>query len=104
MARVFEGQLTAAGLRFVIVVSRFNSFITERLLAGATDALTRAGAGADMIDVIKVPGSWEVPLVAAEVALNYMQLRGFQQQIVIAQDNLKAQQHTAEITRQRFKA
>jgi 6,7-dimethyl-8-ribityllumazine synthase len=68
MARVFEGQLTATGLRFAIVVSRFNSFITERLLAGATDALTRAGAAADLIDVIKVPGSWEVPLVAGEVA------------------------------------
>ena len=68
MPRVFEGQLTATGLRFAIVVSRFNSFITERLLAGATDALTRAGAAADLIDVIKVPGSWEVPLVAAEVA------------------------------------
>jgi len=68
MPRVFEGQLTAAGLRFAIVVSRFNSFITERLLAGATDALTRAGAAADLIDVIKVPGSWEVPLAAAEVA------------------------------------
>ena len=68
MARVFEGQLTASGLKFAIVVSRFNSFITERLLAGATDALTRAGAAADLIDVIKVPGSWEVPLAAAEVA------------------------------------
>jgi len=68
MARVFEGQLTATGLRFAIVVSRFNSFITERLLAGAMDALTRAGASADLIDVIKVPGSWEVPLVAGEVA------------------------------------
>jgi 6,7-dimethyl-8-ribityllumazine synthase len=68
MARVFEGQLTAAGLKFAIVVSRFNSFITERLLAGATDALTRAGAAADQIDVIKVPGSWEVPLIAGELA------------------------------------
>jgi len=68
MSRVFEGQLTAAGLRFAIVVSRFNSFITERLLAGATDALTRAGANPDLIDVIRVPGSWEVPLVAGEVA------------------------------------
>jgi 6,7-dimethyl-8-ribityllumazine synthase len=68
MARVFEGQLTASGLKFAIVVSRFNSFITERLLAGATDALTRAGAAADLIDVIKVPGSWEVPLVAGELA------------------------------------
>ena len=67
MPRVIEGQLSAAGLRFAIVVSRFNSFITERLLAGARDALTRTGADADAIDVIKVPGSWEVPLVAGEV-------------------------------------
>ena len=68
MAKVFEGQLSAAGLRFAIVVSRFNSFITERLLGGAMDALNRSGAGADMVDVIKVPGSWEVPMVAGEVA------------------------------------
>jgi len=68
MPRIFEGQLSAAGLRFAIVVSRFNSFITERLLGGALDALTRSGAGADQIDIIKVPGSWEIPLVAAEVA------------------------------------
>ena len=68
MPRVIEGQLSAAGLRFAIVVSRFNSFITERLLAGALDALTRTGADVDAIDVIKVPGSWEVPLVAGEVA------------------------------------
>ena len=68
MAKVFEGQLTATGLRFAIVVSRFNSFITERLLGGAMDALTRAGASADLIDVVKVPGSWEVPMIAAEMA------------------------------------
>lgn len=68
MAKIFEGQLTAAGLRFAIVVSRFNSFITERLLNGAMDALTRSGADAEMIDIIKVPGSWEVPLAAAEAA------------------------------------
>jgi 6,7-dimethyl-8-ribityllumazine synthase len=68
MSRVFEGQLTATGLRFAIVVSRFNSFITERLLAGAQDALTRAGASPDLVDIVKVPGSWEVPLVAGEVA------------------------------------
>jgi len=68
MPRVFEGQLTAAGLRFAIVVSRFNSFITERLHQGAMDALVRAGANPDLVDVIKVPGSWEVPLVASEVA------------------------------------
>src|ERR1700735_4331391 len=68
MSKVFEGQLSAAGLRFAIVVSRFNSFITERLLAGAMDALTRTGADADQIDTIKVPGAWEIPLVAAELA------------------------------------
>ena len=68
MPRVFEGQLSAQGLRFAVVVSRFNSFITERLLAGSMDALRRTGAAEDAIDVIKVPGSWEVPLVAAEVA------------------------------------
>ena len=68
MAKVFEGGLSASGLRFAIVVSRFNSFITERLLGGAMDALLRAGASEDMIDVVKVPGSWEVPLVAGEMA------------------------------------
>jgi len=68
MSRVFEGQLSAAGLKFAVVVSRFNSFITERLLAGAMDALARTGANPDLIDVVKVPGSWEVPLVAGELA------------------------------------
>jgi 6,7-dimethyl-8-ribityllumazine synthase len=68
MSRVFEGQLSAAGFRFAIIVSRFNSFITERLLAGAMDALTRTGADPAAIDVVKVPGSWEVPMVAAELA------------------------------------
>jgi 6,7-dimethyl-8-ribityllumazine synthase len=68
MSKVFEGQLSGAGLRFAIIVSRFNSFITDRLFGGAMDALTRSGANPDMIDVIKVPGSWEVPLVAGEVA------------------------------------
>jgi 6,7-dimethyl-8-ribityllumazine synthase len=68
MGKVFEGQLSATGLRFAVVVSRFNSFITERLLGGAMDALRRTGAPDDMIDVVKVPGSWEVPLVAGELA------------------------------------
>src|SRR5258706_16308175 len=68
MAKVFEGQLSAAGLRFAIIVSRFNSFITERLYQGAMDALTRAGANPDLGDVIKGPGAWEVPLAAAEGA------------------------------------
>ena len=68
MSKVWEGQLSAAGLRFVIIVSRFNSFITDRLLAGAMDALTRSGAAADLIEIVKVPGSWEIPLVAGEMA------------------------------------
>jgi 6,7-dimethyl-8-ribityllumazine synthase len=68
MPNTFEGQLSAAGLRFAIIVSRFNSFITERLLAGAMDALLRTGADPEAIDTVKVPGSWEVPLVASELA------------------------------------
>ena len=68
MARVIEGQLSAAGLRFAIIVGRFNSFITERLLAGALDALTRSGADTELIHIVKVPGSWEIPLVANELA------------------------------------
>jgi 6,7-dimethyl-8-ribityllumazine synthase len=68
MPKVFEGQLSAQGLRFAVVVSRFNSFITERLLAGALDALKRTGAPEDAVDIVKVPGSWEVPLVAGEIA------------------------------------
>jgi len=68
MGKVLEGQLSATGLRFAVVVSRFNSFITERLVGGAMDALRRTGAAEDMIDVVKVPGSWEVPLVAGELA------------------------------------
>ena len=71
MSRVFEGQLSATGLRFAVIVSRFNSFITERLLGGAVDALHRTGADPDLIDVIKVPGSWEVPLIATEVARSH---------------------------------
>ena len=69
MSRVFEGQLSAAGLRYAIVVSRFNGFITERLLAGAMDALTRTGASADSIDVIKTPGSPNWSTLTARTAL-----------------------------------
>jgi 6,7-dimethyl-8-ribityllumazine synthase len=64
----FEGHLSAAGLRFAIVVSRFNSFITERLLDGAMDALKRSGANMDAVDLIRVPGSWEISLAAMEAA------------------------------------
>ena len=62
-----EGSLSADGLRFGIVVSRFNSFITERLLHGAVDALERAGAGSQNIDVVRVPGSFELPLTAKKL-------------------------------------
>ncbi len=62
-----RGELKAAGLRFGIVVSRFNSFITERLLAGALEALERAGADAKQIDVVRVPGSFELPIAAKKL-------------------------------------
>ncbi|HKV25137.1 MAG TPA: 6,7-dimethyl-8-ribityllumazine synthase [Candidatus Acidoferrum sp.] len=64
-----EGGLSAAGLRFGIVVSRFNNFITERLLMAATDALQRAGAGSKDVDVVRVPGSFELPLTAKKMAV-----------------------------------
>jgi 6,7-dimethyl-8-ribityllumazine synthase len=63
-----DGELTAKGLRFGIVVSRFNSFITERLLAAASDALERAGAASKDVDVVRVPGSFELPLAAKKLA------------------------------------
>ena len=66
--RLIEGELSARGLRFALVVSRFNSFITERLLGGALDGLRRNGAAADAIDVAKVPGSLEIAVVAREMA------------------------------------
>ncbi|MCL6481820.1 MAG: 6,7-dimethyl-8-ribityllumazine synthase [Firmicutes bacterium] len=62
-----RGPLDARGLHFGLVVSRFNSFITERLLAGALDALTRAGAKEEQIDVVRVPGSFEIPLAAKKL-------------------------------------
>jgi len=65
---IFEGKLSAAGLDFGIVVSRFNEFIGSRLLEGALDALTRHGAAEERIVVARVPGSWEIPLVAKRMA------------------------------------
>lgn len=62
-----EGKLISSGLKFAIVVSRFNSFITERLLAGAMDGLERTGCARDHIEVVRVPGSREIPLVAREL-------------------------------------
>ena len=68
MSKVTEGQFASKGLRFAIIVARFNSFITDRLLAGALDALRRTGCDDSAIDIVKVPGSWEMPLVAREIA------------------------------------
>jgi 6,7-dimethyl-8-ribityllumazine synthase len=66
--KAIEGGLSAAGLRFGIVVSRFNNFITDRLLAGALDALSRAGADENQIELVRVPGSFEIPVAAKELA------------------------------------
>lgn len=63
-----KGNLNAKGLRLGIVVSRFNSFITERLLSGALDALARAGADEKQIEIVRVPGSFEIPVAAKKLA------------------------------------
>jgi 6,7-dimethyl-8-ribityllumazine synthase len=64
-----HGELNAGGLRFGIAVSRFNSFITDRLLSAAIDALERSGAQSADVDVVHVPGSFELPLTAKKMAL-----------------------------------
>jgi len=66
--KVIQGELQAKGLKFAIIVSRFNDFITGKLLEGAVDALLRHGAKEEDIDVIKVPGAFEIPLTAKKIA------------------------------------
>lgn len=68
MGQVFEGHLNGGGLRFGIVVSRFNEFITGRLLTGAQDAIRRHGGDPEQVDVAWVPGAFEIPLVAQKMA------------------------------------
>lgn len=63
-----RGDLNAAGLRFGIVVSQFNSFITDRLLAGALDSLSRGGATEKQIEIVRVPGSFEIPIASKKLA------------------------------------
>ena len=64
-----EGKLDASGKRFAIVVARFNAFITERLLLSAHDALIRSGAAKKDVDMVRVPGAFEIPLAARTLAL-----------------------------------
>jgi 6,7-dimethyl-8-ribityllumazine synthase len=66
--KVVQGELQAKGLKFAVIVSRFNDFITGRLLEGAVDALLRHGTKEEDIDVIKVPGAFEIPLAAKKAA------------------------------------
>ncbi len=64
----YEGHLNATGLKFGLVVSRFNDFITDKLLSGALDALKRSGASEEDITVVRVPGSFEIPFAAKKMA------------------------------------
>jgi len=66
----FDNGLSAAGFRFAIVVSRFNDFVTAPLLAGALDALAKQGADSKQVDVVHVPGAWEIPIAARAIAMN----------------------------------
>ena len=68
MPQAIEGNLNASGLKFAILVARFNSFITDRLLAGAEDALKRSGAKPEDVEIVKVPGSWELAVTAKTLA------------------------------------
>ena len=68
MPRVYEGQLSAEGMRFGIVVGRFNAFISKELLGGALDCIERHGGDTDAIDVVWVPGSFEIPTMAQKMA------------------------------------
>jgi 6,7-dimethyl-8-ribityllumazine synthase len=68
MPKVIQGDLSAKGLKFGIVAARFNDFITARLLDGAVDALIRHGASDTDIEVVRVPGAYEIPLVAQQLA------------------------------------
>jgi 6,7-dimethyl-8-ribityllumazine synthase len=68
MPKIIEAKLLAEGKKFAIVVSRFNDFITEKLLEGALDGLLRSGARDEDIEIVKVPGAFEIPLIAKKMA------------------------------------
>ena len=67
-SKVIEGNLDAKGLKFAILATRFNGLITDRLLSGALDALTRTGCDENDIEIVKAPGSWELPVLARRLA------------------------------------
>ena len=71
MPNIIEANLVAEGKKFAIVVSRFNDFITDKLVGGAVDALTRSGTQEKDIDIVKVPGAFEIPLVAKKLAAQH---------------------------------
>jgi 6,7-dimethyl-8-ribityllumazine synthase len=71
MANYIEGNLKADGKKFGIIVARFNSFICEKLLEGALDSLVRSGASDGDIDVVRVPGAFEIPLIAKKMATSH---------------------------------
>jgi 6,7-dimethyl-8-ribityllumazine synthase len=68
MPRILEANLLAEGKKFALIMSRFNDFITEKLVSGAVDALLRSGARDEDIDLVKVPGAFEIPLLAKKMA------------------------------------
>ncbi|MGD9333340.1 MAG: 6,7-dimethyl-8-ribityllumazine synthase [Desulfobacterales bacterium] len=68
MPRILEANLLAEGKKFALIMSRFNDFITEKLVDGAVDALLRSGARDEDIDLVKVPGAFEIPLLARKMA------------------------------------
>jgi 6,7-dimethyl-8-ribityllumazine synthase len=67
MPNTIEGTLTATGLRFAIVASRFNALIVEPLVGGAVDAIVRSGGNADDVTIVRCPGAWELPQVVRQV-------------------------------------
>ncbi|MFC1857858.1 6,7-dimethyl-8-ribityllumazine synthase [Thermodesulfobacteriota bacterium] len=69
MPTIVEGKLSAEGKKFALVVSRFNDFVTDKLVGGAVDALVRCGARENDIKIFKVPGAFEIPLVAKKLAV-----------------------------------
>ncbi len=68
MPKILEGKISAEGLRFAVIVSRFNDFISSKLVEGAMDALKRHGGKEDQVSLVKVPGSFEIPIVAKRLA------------------------------------